>query len=185
MNALHLKKAAFQYWQHDVDISSLEIKHWLGTHLFLEASLKLLDQYVISYGLQLLNLNVESKCSMSNFEQRTNQAFDQFNCQSESCSCHWFIWAKWWYICVFHFASTSRGMIFVSFFFGFFYVCGKGESLSVEPIYPHLLPPGPCMFFSLKVCVCGNAKLISQVCWWFLIAHCCAHIPYTMYLVDT
>jgi hypothetical protein len=39
------------------------------------------------------------------------------------------------------------------------------ESLSVEPIYPHL--QGPCMFFALKVCVCGNAKLISKCAYCF------------------
>jgi hypothetical protein len=75
---------------------------------------------------------------------------------------------------------TSKGMIFVSFFFDFFMYVDR-ESLSVDLICPHLL--SPCMCFSPKVYVCGNAKLI-QVCLLFFIAYCCAHIPYIMYIVD-
>jgi len=53
------------------------------------------------------------------------------------------------------------------------------ESLSVEPIYPHL--QGPCMFFALKVCVCGNAKSYPSVLIVFdcilLCTYCIYHVP--------
>jgi hypothetical protein len=69
-------------------------------------------------------------------------------------------------MCVFHSTSTSKNMIFFSFFFGFFMYVER-ESLSVKAIYPHL--PGPCMFFSPKVCVCGNVKLTSKCAYCFLL----------------
>jgi hypothetical protein len=73
-------------------------------------------------------------------------------------------------------------MIFLSFFFGFFYVCGKGElkygsnlSSSSKALYA-FFPQGLCLW---------KCKTHIQVCLLFLIAYCCAHFPYTMYLVDT
>jgi hypothetical protein len=74
---------------------------------------------------------------------------------------------------------TSKGMIFVSFFFDFFMYVDR-ESLSVDLICPHLL--SPCMCFSPKVYVCGNAKLI-QVC--LLFFYCILLCTYSIYHVHS